>query len=71
MLGNAIRNNRPPNPVNASTTIGILSILLVGAACTYASMAGAPGWLAGGEAEVFLKATGLLGVLLLAEKMWR
>jgi len=57
--------------MTASTTIGILSALLVGVACTYASMAGAPGWLAGNETEVFLKASGLLGLVMLAERLWR
>jgi len=57
--------------MTASTIIGILSTLIVGVACTYASMSGAPGWLVGNETEVFLKAAGVLGLVMLAERLWR
>ena len=57
--------------MNASTAIGILSTLLVGAACADAMLMGAPSWLAGNEAEVFLKAAAVLGLVVFAERMWR
>ncbi len=57
--------------MTASTTIGILSALLVGIASIYASVTGAPGWLAGNETEFFLKASGLLALVVFAERMWR
>lgn len=57
--------------MTASTTIGILSVLIVGLACAYSYTTGAPTWLSGNEANVFLKASGVIGLTLLAEKLWR
>jgi hypothetical protein len=57
--------------MSASTIIGILSALLIGAACTFASVTGAPAWLAGYETEVFLKVAAVLGLVVFAERLWR
>jgi len=57
--------------MNVSTTIGVLSALLTGAACTYASVMGAPAWLAGHEFEVLLKLSSVLGLVVFAERLWR
>lgn len=57
--------------MTASTLIGLLSVLVSCAACLYASVVGAPDWLAGNEAAMALKVAGSVGLLILAERMWR
>lgn len=54
-----------------STFIGLLSVLVVGVACFYASLMGAPNWLAGNEAAVVLKVAGAVGLVILGERFWR
>lgn len=57
--------------MNASTIIGCLSALVVGAACSYASEVGAPPWLDGNEAEVAVKAATVLTLAMIAVRLWR
>ena len=57
--------------MNASPAIAILSALLVGLACLHANVVGAPSWLAGNEAQLFLKTAAVLGLAVFAERMWR